>query len=268
MLLASGTALKGERWTPAKLGPSLWIEPRRGGLYQSNAGSGTLATADSDNVGYAPDLSGNGFHLTSAADDTTRPTLNGTATFPYLSFNGTNQVLLRTEGLGIESSLAGYTVAVALQSNSPATGRYLFSNGSSANTNTIFCPLATNNSTSTSWGIQYRDDGGSINDIAITVDRYANLYDNAAHVALATDDRTSFIPYKDGVAGTTVSYTRGTGSGVYTLARTSLGALVRSNTAGWWAGRVYGLVVVKRILTADERMKLTSYMARLAGLSF
>lgn len=61
--------------------PAFWYEPSKGGLYQDSAGTTTAATADTDPIGYLPDLSGNGFHATQSTSGA-RPILKTTA------FNG------------------------------------------------------------------------------------------------------------------------------------------------------------------------------------
>src|SRR4051812_35647666 len=82
---ASGSA--GSAFTPLSLIPALWIDPSDiATMFQSNAG--TTAVTDGSACGYAGDKSGNGFHLTSVADDTTRPTWNNNGGLPYLNFDG------------------------------------------------------------------------------------------------------------------------------------------------------------------------------------
>lgn len=69
-----------------------WIEPRLGGLYQDSAGTATPVTANNDPIGFAPDLSGNGFNATQATAGN-RPLYQTAAissTYPAALLDGTN----------------------------------------------------------------------------------------------------------------------------------------------------------------------------------
>jgi hypothetical protein len=100
------------------LTPALWIEAKQQ-TFQSNAGT-TPASANSDPVGYIGDLSGAGFHMTSVANDTTRPLLQGVGVFPYLDFTSANSQTLR-RAADIGSYAAGATTWAIVQRGNPAT---------------------------------------------------------------------------------------------------------------------------------------------------
>ena len=248
-------------FTPAALTPTLWLEPAQGGLFQSNAGT-TAATADSDVVGYLPDLSGNAKHYTSEADNTTRPTLQGVGAKPALRFDGSNDLLRRTESLGLLAGVT-YTLAFAFKGNSASVDARFFSEGNSASNNTLFIPLQVANPTVTSSSALYRNDAGlqQVNPSTVT---NANVFDNNAHVLILTDDGTFIRTYVDGSVGASTGWTP---SGAYTLDRSTIGALLRASSGNWWAGDLYGMVAVNRVVTTSERASLRSYMGNLAGLS-
>jgi hypothetical protein len=92
----------------------------------------------------------------------------------------------------------------------------------------------------------------------------ANAFDNADHVLGVTDSGSSLQGYLDGVAGTARSYTR---SGTLTLDRFALFALLRTSAGSFFAGRVYAVVVVNRVIDTGERAALTTYLGAKAGLS-
>lgn len=257
-VIVPGSAIAAPAFTPRQLDPVLWLEPARGGLFQSNAGT-TAATVNGDAVGYIHDLSGNGNHYTSVADDTTRPTLQGAGTLPCLRFDGVNDVLHRTSSLGLYAAGA-YTLAFALKGNSPAKDARVFAEGNTATNNTLFIPLQTDAATATSSALMYRNDAGLQQTGSLT---NANAFNGSNHVLVLTDDGTTIRSYLDGVAGPTLNYTRGT----YTLNRSAIGALVRAATSNWWAGDIYGMVAIPRVVTDLERASLTTYMGNLAGLS-
>jgi hypothetical protein len=256
----------GSAFTPASLSPNLWIEPGKGGLFQTIDGTTTAATATNDVVGYAPDQSGNGFHLTAAANDTTRPTLQGVGTFPYISFDGSNDLLRRT------AALNSYTAGTAswfccIRSNSNGTSTIVAGEGSSSTTNPIYAPIQANGTTATTAsGLIRTDDNTSLLPTATVVQ--TGVFNGSDHVYGVIDDGTgaTVTPYLDGVAGSAVAYTARGGKAL-TADRLAIGGLQRSTASNWWAGRIYGLVIVNRALNSTERANLTTYLGNLAGLS-
>lgn len=248
-------------FTPLDLYAALWLEPGRGGLFQSNAGA-TAAVSNGDVVGYLPDLSGNAKHYTSEADNTTRPALQGVGTLPAIRFDGSNDFLQRTDNLGLLSAGA-YTLALAFKSNSPVDDARLFTAGNSASNNTLFIPIQCSNPTETSSSALYRNDAGTqlVNPSSMT---NAGVFDNTSKVFVLTDDGTFIRSYINGVAGASTGWTK---SGVFTLDRTAIGCLLRATSGNWWKGDLYGVVAVKRVITAEERADLTTYLGNLAGLT-
>lgn len=252
--LGLGSAVRGfagPAFSPDALSADLWLEPARGGLFQSNAGI-TAASANGDSVGYLPDLSGNGKHYISVADDTTRPTLQGVGTKPCLRFDGVNDVLHRTESLGLYAAGA-YSLAFAIKSGSPALDARVFAEGNTATNNTLFIPLQVSASTATSSALMYRNDSGLLQTGSLT---NANVFNGSGHVLIITDDGTFIRSYLDGVAGPVIGYSRGT----YTLDRSSIGALMRAAVSNWCAFDLFGMVAVKRVISSGERGNLTVYM--------
>lgn len=246
---------------PTDLNAALWLEPAQGGLFQSIAGT-TAASANSDVVGYLPDLSGNAKHYTAEADNTTRPALQGVGTHPAIRFDGSNDLLQRTESLGLLAAGA-YTIAIALKSNSPSVDARLFDEGNSASNNTLFIPIQAANPTATSSNALYRNDAGTqlVNPSSVT---NANVFNNTDKVVVVTDDGVNIRTYVNGVTGAATTWTP---SGVFTLNRSAIGGLLRASTGNWFPFDFYGMVAVKRVITPYERTDLTKYMGRLAGLS-
>lgn len=248
-------------FTPLDLEPALWVEPARGGLFQSNAGT-TAAAANNDVVGYLPDLSGNAKHYTSEADNTTRPTLQGVGTKPCIRFDGSNDFLQRTESLGLLAAGA-YTLAFAIKANSPAVDARLFTEGNSASNNTLFIPLQAHNPTATTSSALYRNDAGT-QLVSPSSMANANTFDNTDKVFILTDDGTFIRSYVNGGTGASTGWTP---SGVFTLNRSAIGCLLRATSGNWFAFDLYGMVAIKRVLTVTERGHLKKYMGNLAGLS-
>jgi hypothetical protein len=252
-------------FTPASLSPNLWVEPGRGGLFQSNAGT-TAATIDTNPVGYLPDLSGNTFTLTSVADDTTRPTLQGVGSFPYLSFDGSNDILRRTAALDGWNANAA-TWCFTLRSNSNAVNTCVAGNGRSSSSSPVYSLIYASTATAANMSAWFRDDSaatptGAPNQVTPI---NANVYNGSDHVVLVIDTGSAIQVYIDGVLGTGIaSYSH---TNTITLDRFAIGGLLRTTAGQFWAGRIYGGVIVNRALDATERGNLTTYMGNLAGLS-
>lgn len=248
-------------FTPEDLTPSLWLEPAQGGLFQSNAGT-MAATANGDPVGFLTDLSGNANHYTSVADDTTRPTLQGVGANPLIRFDGVNDLLRREASLGL---LAGgaYTLAFAIRGNSPVSDSRMFAEGSSLNNNPLFIVVQASAGTPTSSSALYRNDAG-LQLVSPATMTNAGVFDGSDRVLIITDDGTFIRSYVDGAVGAATGWTP---SGTVTLDRSCIGALLRAVSGNWWAGDVYGMVAVPRVVTDTERANLTTYMGNLAGLS-
>lgn len=260
-VLYNSLSISVDPFTPSALAPTLWVEPSQGGLFQSNTGT-TDADTNGDVVGYLPDLSGNEKHYLSEADNTTRPTLQGVGVKPCIRFDGINDFLKRDESLGL---LAGveYTLAFAFKSNTPAVDSRLFTEGNTATNNTLFISLQANNPTSTSSSSLYRNDSGS-QLVSPSLTTNTNVFDNTDKVFVLTDDGTFIRTYVNGTAGALTGWTP---TGTFTLDRSSIGCLLRAIAGNWWAGDLYGMVAIPKVLTEDERNNLTKYMGNLAGLS-
>ena len=248
----------GAAWSPLLLSPSVWYEPGKGGLFQSNAGT-TAASANGDVVGYMPDQSGNSRTLLSVADNTTRPTLQGVGSKPYLSFDGSNDLLKASTATG------GYAAGaaswfMAIRSNSNGTTTFPMGEGQTGSTNTIYSILHANANAATTLGARVQNDS-AVAQVASTTDILSFLFDGRDHVIGMIDNGSSLTPYVDGVAGAAVAYTR---SGSFTLNILAMGGLYRVTTpSSWWAGRVYGAVCVNRVITAGEIASLTEYLTGL-----
>lgn len=246
-------------FTPADLTPNLWLQAGDiATLWQNVAGSSAVS-ADGQTVGKWDDKSGAGFHLTAAADDTTRPTYKadgGAGAKPYVLFDGSNDVLRRLASLG--SFAAGACSIFAAVKGNPATSARLFAQGRSSDDQPVYALLQAGTATASTGGAFVRNDATTV--MASNINLQVNAFDNTDNVYGVVDNGSSYTPYLDGVAGSASSYTR---SGTITGDRTALGALVRATIASWWAGRVYAIVVVNRALTGTEIINLTTYFGAL-----
>lgn len=248
-------------WTPRRLGPALalWIDPSdTTTMFQSNAG--TTVVTNGSVCGFAGDKSGAAFHLTSAANDTTRPIWNSNTGRPYLQFTlATSTMLRRTADLGMYAAGA-CSVFFALRGN-PGVDKRLLSSGNTGNDTPVYCPIQSDSATTTTASGFIRNDANSTL-LASSTDIQVNAFDNTDRVYGVIDDGSNLTPYLNGVAGTAVPYTR---SGALTVDCLSLGALLRIAAGNFWEGRIYGLVVANRAITA-ERQNLTTWLGAKMGL--
>lgn len=254
----------GGGFTPASLSPALWIEAGNQ-CFQSNAGT-TAATANSNPVGFWTDLSGNGFHISSAADDSTRPLLQGVGTHSYVDFDGVDDILFRAATLGLYASGTGFSIFASVKANPVAT-TVLAGEGNSLSTSPRYDILRSYTTIATQNSEFIRDAAGSnasINSCITT-----GVYDNTDRVVGFTDDggaaTANLVGYLDGSANGSSSYTR-TGHAL-TIDRFSVGGLRRTTSGLFFVSRVYGLVVVKSVLSGTDRANLVTYLGNLAGLT-
>jgi len=278
--VASGDGMTTDAgWTPASLTPTLWIQPGNGsairtGMFKNNDGVTGAVTTNGDAVAYIPDLSGTGFHLNTNATGTSptdAPLIQGSGAYPYLIFDGTNDMLRRLAG--IDGWNAGATTwCFVFRGVSSAIHTVVANSGNSATTNTVYNLIKVHGTTATSSGAWYRDDAGNLPTGAPnqSTPTNTNVFDGNDHVFLITDSGTAITVYIDGVLRTGIgSYTH---TGTFTLNRFSIGARLNTLASGsvgtFWSGRIYGGVIVNgRVIDAAERASLTTYMGALAGLT-
>lgn len=254
-------------FSPSSLSPAAWWEAATSTMYKSNAGSGAAPTANGDVIGYVTDLSGNGFDLTSVADDSTRPTLNGVGVHPYFTFDAATQYLKRGAALDLYNAAGGFSMFFAVKAHGNYLSRSLYSEGKNAS-NPLLSYLQNDGTTSTTGTCFWRDNSGTIivnlaTDFAIT-----NAYPSPATdtvVGMTYDGSTSILGYVNQSQVGSFTLTRGTISG---LTQTALGVLWRTSTTGYFGDRIYAGVIVKgSVLSSGNRTSLITYLGNLAGLT-
>lgn len=246
-----------EPWTPASVRPVLWLEARRRDTLFQTITSTTPAAADSDVVGTWRDLSGLNNNIVATGNDTTRPTLQGSTAFPTIRFDGTNDRLLKTGGLGLFAN-GSCSIFAAVKGNTPGVGTTLVSEANAAGGNSFYS-FITDSTTNTSAAATVRNDAGTfqLNSSPIVTGAFS-----ADAIVSRIDTGSSMSLYVDKGAVSAASYTR---TGVYSLDNFALCSLARTTASGWWAGDVYGLVIVKGALGDGDRLRMISYLAKLQG---
>lgn len=229
-------------------------------LWQTNTGT-TAVASDGDVVGTWKDWTSNGRDLTSAANDTTRPVYRAGGGYPYLEFDGSNDVLRWLGDLGLWNS-SGYTVAIAFRSATNAANKTLMMCGNTGSTNQVLAPIHSVSSqadNATGW---IRNDSGVdvlSNSVAISTG-----FDETDRVLIVVDNGSSVQMYLDGTAGTSRNYTRGSNS--LTLNTFALGGRFSTGGGLWFATRVHGLAVWPAVnLDSTDRASALTYFASLQG---
>jgi hypothetical protein len=249
---------------PLDLNPDLLLDPSdTTTMWQEHNATTTPADTDGESVGTFQDKSGNGFHLTALASNTTRPVYKTSAGLHWLQFTAaSSQVLRRAAGLGMYDA-GSCTLVIAVDSNTPATSSRLFNETVGGAGSYIYTLAMTNNTTSSTTCAYLRDDAGT-NPLGGGNLNLTNSFDNSPHVIIFTDDGATIRAYKDNVIGTNTNYTR---PGAVTDTMVSLGALYRTSTSAAWNGDLYGLAVFNRVIDSTERAQLTTYFGTKMGLS-
>lgn len=163
------------------------------------------------------------------------------------NFNGTSD-LINIDGACINPNFSTTAFSVAGWLNGAAQiNKYLYSEGSS--TTTPFWGLATQNGGT---GAKLAFVSSATTFLTATT---ATVADSTPHhVGVTLDGAGNWVVYIDGIADRNSSTTRGS----LTLARATIGALRRSTTGNWFAGKLWDWASWSRKLAATE-------MASLAG---
>lgn len=244
-------------FSPLDYSPSLWIDPSDAStLFQSNAGT-TAAAIDTDPVGYAADKSGNGFHITSTGDDTTRPLLQGVGVYPYLDFDGSNDKLRRVANLGLFTGGA-CSVFLAVKGN-PTTSKYLVTESTN---NALAGYVISSNVTASTSNMFVRCEDGATTLIGNGFLTEANAFDNTDNVFGVTDSGTVVTSYLDGVSSDNYGYTR---SGTLVPTKFCLGAELRGAGASFFAARVYGLICYPSVLDSGQIANVVTWLGAKMG---
>ena len=249
----------GGTWSPADLLPALWIDVSDAATrFQLIAGT-SPATTDGQSVGYLSDKSGNAFHLTATGDDSTRPVLGGTGLYPYLTFDGVDDKLRRVANLGLYTA-GSHTIFVAARGVSPVASRVLVAETNNTGlAELIIC----HNTTASSGSALYRDDTGGIVILNPGSFEETGTWDNTDNVFGIADNGALVTSYLDGVSHDSLAYTRLVNNPVPT--KFCLGAELRTSGGGFFPGRLYALVAVKRVISDTERTRLVTWLAAKVG---
>jgi hypothetical protein len=251
-----------EGFDPLTLTPFMMFDADPANLFESNAGS--TAVSGTDPVGYWTDLSGTGFHLNSAADDTTRPIYTLDGSIHVVKFDGTNDALKRLADPGLYNAGA-FTISVALKPNGGGTlgtTDVLVAEMGLSSSGTIGHPVRTDSATASTGSVFYRDHG-SVNLLQNTMG--ANIWSNSYKVVTFMWNGTTVTAYVNGVSVGSRSLASGA---TFNSDRFSLGASWRSDGYNnWFDGWVSHVFIKKAVLSGGDLASLVTYQGAKVGLT-
>ncbi|MDT9598530.1 BNR-4 repeat-containing protein [Sphingosinicella rhizophila] len=230
-------------------------------MYSDTDGT-TLAVVDGP-VGKVMDLSGNDNHAT-APSDAERPTLKLTAIpelhpgFYYLQFNGAQRLALPAAA-SLYSASGAATICAAIQA-APQTDKTLYGEANSSGLNTIYVLLATG--TATTSGAAATDNSKLRATIRSDVSSQAQVesalvaLDNLPRIVTQVDSSRTFSKY----VGDQLDSVGGSYGGTFTLNTVTIGALSRSTGLGFFTGRLYAIMGVRKVLSAGQISQVQSWM--------
>lgn len=232
-------------------------------MFTSKAGTGAVATAGTDVVGYWGDKSGNARHMVAQNDNTTRPTYQVTSGIKEVQFDGVNDVLQWLGSPGLYNA-AGYTAMICMRSSAtPAVNTSMLAASNNSTAAQSISIVRTDATTASSGITRMVNDS---NTAFLTAVAKTGVFDGANKVIIVVDDGSGVTWYVDGVAGTRVTYTR-SGNSV-TNNDLSIGAVVRSSNSGFMAGSVQGVLIWPGVnLNSTEIAQATTYGGTLQGRS-
>lgn len=216
-------------------------------LYKDTAGT-TAVTADGDPVGRWTDANGSGFYVQSAADDTTRPTYRTNGGYPYVEFDGYDDILRRT-GTALGLYAAGAATIVAAVSLTAGSQTSFVTEASNSVDTPLYLIMRNNNPDFNDAGAFIRNNASGT-DFASTNLLVDEMYvASTPVVAVITDSGTTIQGWKDGVPTTGTGYTRG----ATTLNTFSVGGLYRaSGPSGWTQMNAYEMVFYTSVLSSGD----------------
>lgn len=211
-------------------------------LFQDSAGT-TPVTAFGQPVGRILDMSGRGRHATQATA-AARPTYQSVGGFPAIVFDGVDDFLSYTLGATPTSTTF---IAAAVRTGGAGTG-YLF-NGSTLATNVGFALAAMVN------GVQAISGNGTT---TVTPQANGTTANNSIWFAQA-DGANASARYNNGTATSAASATNFNG--------TARRIGVNMAGGGFLGGAFFGGVDLSRIMTAQERLNWSRYLAARCGVT-
>lgn len=246
-----------EEWSIEDVVKARWYDASTlSTLFQDNLGA-TPVTTTGQAVGYIADKSGNGRHI-SQSNGSNKGIYRGSTGFPSVQLDGASDVLFDTSPGLYAAGMC--SVFCAVKAN-PAGSARLWAESSTVDADPVYGMHALAATPSTN-AVLLRNDANT--EVVSNASLQALAFNDAIRVVGFVDDGATITPYLNGVAGTPVAYTR---SGVLTLDRFAIGALVRATVSSWMAVHIYEFIACYNVLSAAHCRRLSAYMGAKRGLA-
>lgn len=229
-------------------------------LYQTVDGTTTAVASDGDPVGYWYDQTANNFDVAAEADGTARPTYRTNSGNPYVEFDGSNDLLRRSEALGLWD---GGTVAIAMRA-APSQGasRNAYGEGDTSYYNTQFSMVTSYINDDVKPVI--RNQEGTFLTLSPSSGVYStDGFDNTWHVFIVTHDPASntVTMYQDGAtSGTSTTYTD---AGTFNFDNFALGAWARPGGTNFLACDMVAFMAWSDVKNETDRGDIYTYLSGL-----
>lgn len=252
--------------TPDTSGLVVWYDASDTTKIKTTVAGSTSVASDGDLVGkWINKGSYSSFDVEATGDDSSRPVWHSSGGVKWVEGDGSNDLLHHFGALGFYGLSSGFTVVVGVRAN-PSVDAVLVTDSHSGSFPQAFVNvMMANGATASTASMRYnRSDNSQV--ISPSVAIQTSIFNNTDKCYAVTDSKTDIIPYVDGVAGTTYSYTRsGTVSGMDRF--TLFGFSGYGGYFDFFAARLHGVLVYDRVLTGSEVLTACRYMAYLQGRS-
>ncbi len=164
---------------------------------------------------------------------------------PYMAFDGTAQHLLRTSAFVF--AIGSNSQTIVTRSSSPLTDRRAVAEGSSASNNPIYTIIQNASATASQLATFIRNDANTTLFSGVLA---SGAFSSSPAVITSQDITSAVEGFVNGTSGGSNAYTR---SGVLTLDRFAIGALVRTTTASFYPGDISEVIVGPLLGTTDRQ---------------
>ena len=242
------TLTYGAAWTPAEITTALWVDA---------ADSNTI-TLNGSNVSQWDDKSTNNRHVSQG----TTGAQPGYTSAESVNFDGSDDNLFRTDAFMYAAGKA-YVFAVVTP-DSVRSNNYLFSEGSSSNSSTLYSLMIQQNSSNPRHNAGFiRNDANAIvlnQDVGVL---FGTWVEGQKILLAAEDTGSNYGARKNGGDASSGGYTR---SGTVTPNRFTIGGLRRGTFSSAMHVKVHEFIVLTADPSTEDRQKIEGYLAWKWGL--
>ena len=164
---------------------------------------------------------------------------------PYLAFDGTAQHLIRTSAFVF--AIGSNSQTIVTRSSSPLVDRRVVAEGRSSSNNPLYTIIQNASATASQLGVFIRNDASVTLFSGVLA---SGAFSSSPTVLTSQDITTAVEGFVNGTSGGSNAYTR---SGVLTLDRFAIGALIRSTTGSFYPGDISEVIVGPLLGTTDRQ---------------